>query len=111
MRETPPLWKPEDEKARLAELTASSANAAKNKPLRRDVRSLGRILGDVLVEQEGPELFEAVERLRRLLIEHREQARRNSRSASSGNAVRSKPGPSSRMVNSACSAVRRRTCT
>ena len=84
MREPPPLWKPDDEKARLAELAASSSNSAKDKPLRRDVRSLGKILGDVLVEQEGPELFDAVERLRSLLIEHREKARRNSRSASSG---------------------------
>ena len=34
-------------------------------PLRRDVRLLGTILGDVLVEQEGPWLLELVERIRR----------------------------------------------
>ena len=34
-------------------------------PLRRDVRLLGRVLGQMLVEQEGPELLEAVERIRR----------------------------------------------
>lgn len=34
-------------------------------PLRRDVRLLGRVLGQVLVEQAGPELLEAVERIRR----------------------------------------------
>jgi phosphoenolpyruvate carboxylase len=33
-------------------------------PLRRDVRVLGAILGNVLVEQEGPGLLEAVERVR-----------------------------------------------
>jgi phosphoenolpyruvate carboxylase len=35
-------------------------------PLRRDVRLLGAVLGTVLVEQEGPELFEAEERIRLL---------------------------------------------
>src|SRR5206468_9948622 len=40
--------------------------------LRRDVRSLGRLLGEVLKEQVGDELFAAVEELRLLLIEHRE---------------------------------------
>src|SRR5207244_126667 len=34
-------------------------------PLRRDVRMLGTILGNVLVEQEGPWLLELVERIRR----------------------------------------------
>jgi phosphoenolpyruvate carboxylase len=43
-------------------------------PLRRDVRLLGSILGDVLVEQEGPELLAAVERVRLLAREAREGA-------------------------------------
>lgn len=34
-------------------------------PLRRDIRLLGAILGQVLVEQEGPALLETVERIRR----------------------------------------------
>jgi phosphoenolpyruvate carboxylase len=34
-------------------------------PLRRDIRLLGAILGQVLVEQEGPSLLETVERIRR----------------------------------------------
>src|SRR5690242_4340473 len=34
-------------------------------PLRRDIRLLGAILGQVLVEQEGPTLLETVERIRR----------------------------------------------
>lgn len=35
-------------------------------PLRRDVRELGAMLGDVLRMQEGEELFRSVEELRRL---------------------------------------------
>jgi len=70
------LWKVDDQQARLAELTAPSSEAAKDSPLRRDVRSLGTILGQVLVEQAGQELFDSVEELRRLLIQHRESVRR-----------------------------------
>src|SRR5579859_2131262 len=70
------LWKADDQQARLAELTAGSDEPAKDNPLRRDVRSLGAILGQVLVEQAGQELFDSVERLRKLLIEHRETVRR-----------------------------------
>ena len=68
------LWSEGELSARLAELTASTRDPAKELPLRRDVRSLGILLGRVLVEQEGQEFFETVERLRRLLIEHREQS-------------------------------------
>jgi phosphoenolpyruvate carboxylase len=70
-----PLWKADDQQARLAELTARSDDPAKDNPLRRDVRSLGTVLGQVLVEQSGQELFESVEKLRQLLIEHRESVR------------------------------------
>src|ERR1700734_1533852 len=66
-----PLWKADDQRTRLAELTARSDKANKDNPLRRDVRSLGAVLGQVLVEQAGRELFDSVEQLRRLLIEHR----------------------------------------
>ncbi|MCU7523854.1 MAG: phosphoenolpyruvate carboxylase [Ignavibacteria bacterium] len=38
----------------------------KDEPLKKDIRELGIILGNVLVEQEDPELFEAVETLRSL---------------------------------------------
>ena len=71
-----PLWKVDDQQARLAELTAPSDEPAKDNPLRRDVRSLGAILGQVISEQAGQELFESVETLRRLLIEHRDSTRR-----------------------------------
>jgi len=70
------LWKVDDQQSRLAELTAGSEEPAKDNPLRRDVRSLGAILGQVISEQAGQELFESVENLRQLLIEHRESARR-----------------------------------
>jgi phosphoenolpyruvate carboxylase len=71
------LWKADDQQARLAELTAPSDEPSKDNPLRRDVRSLGAILGQVLVEQSGQEVYESVEELRRLLIEHRETVRRS----------------------------------
>lgn len=65
------LWNVDDQAARLAELT-SHESELKEAPLRRDVRSLGRLLGEVLKEQVGDKLFSAVEELRLLLIEHRE---------------------------------------
>jgi phosphoenolpyruvate carboxylase len=68
-----PLWSVEDQTSRLAELSASTADASKELPLRRDVRSLGRLLGKVVVEQAGEPLFEVVEQLRRLLIRSRKQ--------------------------------------
>jgi phosphoenolpyruvate carboxylase len=77
-----PLWKADDQQARLAELTAQSDEPTKDNPLRRDVRSLGAILGQVLVELSGQDLFESVEELRRLLIEHRETVRRHPGQAS-----------------------------
>src|SRR6266550_1582881 len=67
------LWSYDDQSARLAELTADTSNPDKELPLRRDVRSLGMLLGRVLVEQEGEAFYEVVERLRRLLIVHRER--------------------------------------
>jgi len=64
-------WKADAQEDRLRELTAESVEL-KDAPLRRDVRSLGKLLGDVIREQEGDALFEAVEELRLLAIEHRE---------------------------------------
>ena len=61
-----PLWGAKDQSARLAELTAGTDDRAKEHPLRRDVRSLGILLGRVLVEQAGEPLFKVVERLRRI---------------------------------------------
>ncbi|HTV59110.1 MAG TPA: phosphoenolpyruvate carboxylase [Verrucomicrobiae bacterium] len=72
--EEKPLWSAEEQAGRLAELTAARNNPDKELPLRRDVRSLGRLLGRVLVEQCGEGLLEKVEELRRLMIQHREEA-------------------------------------
>ncbi|HTC46156.1 MAG TPA: phosphoenolpyruvate carboxylase [Candidatus Aquilonibacter sp.] len=77
MTQPKPLWKADDQRSRLSELTAQSDDSVKDHPLRRDVRSLGALLGRVLVEQVGPELFDTVEQLRRLMIRHRERVGRN----------------------------------
>jgi len=79
-----PLWKADDQRARLSELTARSEDSAKDRSLRRDVRSLGTLLGRVLVEQVGQELFDTVEELRRLMIRHRERVWRNSAAGARG---------------------------
>jgi len=65
------LWNPESWSQRLAELQAESGEL-KEAPLRRDVRSLGMLLGEVLREQAGDELFEQVEELRLGTIRRRE---------------------------------------
>jgi phosphoenolpyruvate carboxylase len=67
-----PLWKAADQADRLAELIARDPHR-KDAPLRRDVRSLGVLLGRVLKEQGGDALFGTVERLRELLIQQRER--------------------------------------
>src|SRR5271168_327146 len=67
----PPLWKPESWPSRLAELEARSGDL-KEAPLRRDVRSLGTLLGDVLREQAGEDLYTKVEELRQSAIRRRE---------------------------------------
>jgi len=65
------LWNPESWAQRLAELEAQSGEL-KEAPLRRDVRSLGTLLGEVLREQAGEELFAHVEALRQGTIRRRD---------------------------------------
>ena len=65
------LWNPESWPQRLAELEAQSGDL-KEAPLRRDVRSLGMLLGEVLREQAGDELFAEVEALRQGTIRRRD---------------------------------------
>ncbi|WP_047489883.1 phosphoenolpyruvate carboxylase [Terriglobus sp. TAA 43] len=65
------LWQARNWSERLAELQATETEL-KEAPLRRDVRSLGTLLGEVLREQVGDDLFEQVETLRRLATERRE---------------------------------------
>ncbi|HVQ04919.1 MAG TPA: phosphoenolpyruvate carboxylase, partial [Burkholderiaceae bacterium] len=48
--------------------------AQKNKPLVEDIRLLGRILGDVIREQEGVEAFDLIERVRKLSVAFRRDA-------------------------------------
>jgi phosphoenolpyruvate carboxylase len=67
----PSLWTPERWTDRLTELEATDFDS-KQAPLRRDIRSLGALLGQVLREQAGDELFEKVETLRRASIARRE---------------------------------------
>ena len=55
----------------LAKRRASLEAAQKNRPLVDDIRLLGRILGDVIREQEGKEAFELVERVRKLSVAYR----------------------------------------
>jgi phosphoenolpyruvate carboxylase len=45
--------------------------AEKNRPLVDDIRLLGRILGDVIREQEGKDAYELVERVRKLSVAYR----------------------------------------
>src|ERR1700722_6303348 len=67
----PSLWSSANWSQRLAELQAPTGEL-KEAPLRRDVRSLGMLLGEVLREQSGDALYTAVEDLRRTAITRRE---------------------------------------
>ncbi len=75
------LWNPESWSQRLAELEAQSGEL-KEAPLRRDVRSLGMLLGEVLREQAGEDLYAHVEALRQGTIRRRDaEARGNQEEA------------------------------
>ena len=81
------LWNPENWTQRLAELEAQSGEL-KEAPLRRDVRSLGMLLGEVLREQAGNEVFEQVEVLRQGTIRRRDaEARGQSEEAAASGAA------------------------
>jgi phosphoenolpyruvate carboxylase len=59
----------------MPEATAPARRAKDNeKPLREDIRLLGRILGDTVREQEGTDAFELVERIRKLSVAFRRNA-------------------------------------
>ena len=79
------LWNPESWSQRLAELEAQSGDL-KEAPLRRDVRSLGMLLGDVLREQAGDELFSEVESLRQGTIRRRDAEARGDNDEAARNA-------------------------
>ena len=44
------------------------------RPLVEDIRLLGRILGDVIREQESPEIYELIEKIRKLSVAFRRDA-------------------------------------
>src|SRR5579871_515497 len=72
------LWNPESWTQRLAELEAQSGDL-KEAPLRRDVRSLGTLLGAVLREQAGDDFYDQVEALRQGTIARRDAESRGDR--------------------------------
>ena len=51
-----------------------TSNRDNEKPLVEDIRLLGRILGDAIRTQEGPEAFELVEQIRKLSVAFRRDA-------------------------------------
>ena len=57
-----------------ARSAADDDAAAKNRPLVEDIRLLGRILGDVIREQEGAAAFDLIERIRQLSVAYRLKA-------------------------------------
>ncbi len=65
-----PLWRADDQNRRLEELLGAAPDS-REEPLRRDVRSLGRLLGSVIREQEGDAFFETIESIRRFSISDR----------------------------------------
>jgi phosphoenolpyruvate carboxylase len=67
-----PLWATTEQIARLHELITENADE-KDTPLRRDVRSLGRLLGEILQEQGGAGLYQAVEELRHMASDYRDE--------------------------------------
>jgi phosphoenolpyruvate carboxylase len=94
----PSLWSPSNWQHRLAELQAPTGEL-KEAPLRRDVRSLGMLLGEVLREQAGLPIFEVVEELRQTAIAHREADAATTADPSAPTsriAAGSKPGKASR---------------
>ena len=70
MADTELYWMTGNQKQRLEELTCSDS-ALKDFALRRDVRSLGMLLGEVIREQAGLAVYEVEEDLRQLAIRYR----------------------------------------
>jgi phosphoenolpyruvate carboxylase len=58
-------------RAQSLRVGAESDAASKNRPLIEDIRLLGRILGEVIREQEGRDAFELIERVRKLSVAYR----------------------------------------
>ena len=58
-------------KAAVPKTLLKDKSEAKNQPLTDDIRLLGRILGEVIREQEGHEAYQLVERIRKLSVAFR----------------------------------------
>ena len=72
---TPQPRSPEGKHAKEAQPKDSAARKTdKDLPLIQDIRLLGRILGDVIREQEGPGAFDLVEQIRQLSVAFRRDA-------------------------------------
>ncbi len=71
MPDTEPYWMTGNQKQRLEELICYNPEL-KDVALRRDVRSLGMLLGEVIREQAGLDVYEAEEELRQLAIRYRQ---------------------------------------
>jgi phosphoenolpyruvate carboxylase len=70
--------KPPSKRATRARVApAADRAAASERPLVEDIRLLGRILGDVIREQQGVRAFDLVERVRQLSISFRRDADQN----------------------------------
>ncbi|MDP3166458.1 MAG: phosphoenolpyruvate carboxylase, partial [Hydrogenophaga sp.] len=54
--------------------TRPSSRADKDQPLIDDIRLLGRLLGDVIREQEGQAAFDLIEQIRQLSVAFRRHA-------------------------------------
>jgi len=52
----------------IADMNETIEGSGKDRPLRDDIRLLGRILGDTVREQEGGAVFDIVERIRQTSI-------------------------------------------
>jgi phosphoenolpyruvate carboxylase len=57
--------------APLTRAAQAKAGTSKDQPLVNDIRLLGRILGDVIREQEGPAMFGLIEQIRQLSVAFR----------------------------------------
>jgi len=57
-----------------AAVSASKRNKDNERPLAEDIRLLGRILGDVIREQEGQDAFDLIEQIRKLSVAFRRDA-------------------------------------
>ena len=66
-----PVTRPAAPSVPAVKLADAGDAAAKNKALMEDIRLLGRLLGDVIREQEGKDAFELIERVRQLSVAYR----------------------------------------